>query len=330
MFQIGPFKIDSSCVLAPMAGVTDAPFRRLCREHGAGLATSEMVTSDVRLWKSSKTQGRLASLKQEHQPVSIQIAGSEPAMMAEAAKQAVELGAQIIDINMGCPAKKVCKKLAGSALLQNESLVADILTAVVNSVDVPVTLKTRTGWSPDERNGTRIAGIAEQCGIQALTVHGRTRACRFEGQAEYDTIAEIVGQVSIPVIANGDIDSPEKAKQVLENTGAAALMIGRSALGAPWIFKQINHYLATAERCSDISLDHKLKTVSRHLKELTEFYGEIKGARIARKHVRWYLGESASAKKFLKHFNTLNTSQSQTEAVVAFLSRPKSHEENVA
>lgn len=313
-----------------MAGVTDAPFRRLCRRHGAGLATSEMISSDIRLWKSRKTQSRLAALEQDNHPVSIQIAGSDPRTMAEAARQAVALGAQIVDINMGCPAKKVCKKLAGSALLKDELLVSRILSAVVESVDAPVTLKTRTGWSQDKRNGVKIAKLAEHCGIQALAVHGRTRCCRFDGQAEYETIAEIVQHVSIPVIANGDIDSPQKAKQVLTRTGAAAIMIGRPALGNPWIFEQVNHYLETGETVKAPNSQDKLETIIWHLNQLSDFYGEVAGTRIARKHLRWYLGEAPDAKEFLRHFYTLNTSKSQTEAVVAFLSRPIPYEENVA
>jgi len=313
-----------------MAGVTDAPFRQLCLKHGAGLASSEMVTSDTRLWSSSKTRTRLIQTPNSHAPSSVQIAGSNPQMLAEAAKLAVHHGAQIIDINMGCPAKKVCKKLAGSALLQNEQLVSDILAAVVSSVKVPVTLKTRTGWDTDNRNGKRIARIAEDNGIQALAIHGRTRACRFNGNAEYDTIAEIVDSVAIPVIANGDIDSPQKAQQVLVHTGATAVMIGRPALGNPWVFEHTEHYLNTGKLCANVKIQQVQKTLAWHLKELTVFYGETKGVRIARKHARWYTQHLAGSQLFLQHFNTLNTIQSQLEAVNDFFERPATHEENAA
>ncbi|WP_075185894.1 tRNA dihydrouridine synthase DusB [Teredinibacter haidensis] len=330
MFQIGPYTIAGRTVLAPMAGVTDAPFRRLCRQFGAGLTTSEMVTSDTRLWSSNKTRSRLAGEAQEQTPISIQIAGSDPQMMAEAAQLAVANGAKIIDINMGCPAKKVCKKLAGSALLQNESLVAEILTTVVNSVSAPVTLKTRTGWDSTNRNGKRIARIAEESGIQALAIHGRTRACRFNGNAEYDTIAEIVDSVALPVIANGDIDTPQKAERVLAYTGAAAVMIGRPALGNPWIFEQVEHYLQEGKLKTTPSAHQLQKTLAWHLNELTVFYGETKGVRIARKHTRWYLERYQGAKTFLQHFNQLDTLQSQLEAVTNFFNRPETHEENAA
>jgi len=314
-----------------MAGVTDAPFRRLCRTHGAGLTTSEMITSDTRLWQSNKTRSRLAGQQQEQSPISIQIAGSDPHMMADAAQQAVAHGAHIIDINMGCPAKKVCKKLAGSALLQNEALVAEILTTVVNSVSVPVTLKTRTGWEPSNRNGIKIARIAEDSGIQALAIHGRTRACRFNGNAEYDTIAAIVTSVALPVIANGDIDSPQKAKRVLEHTGAAAVMIGRRALGNPWIFEQTEHYLQQGTLCAKPREQQIQQTLEWHLKELTAFYGDIKGARIARKHTRWYLESLTGAQPFLQKFNQLDTLPSQLEAVAEFFHhRPATYEENAA
>lgn len=331
MFQVGPYTFDHHALLAPMAGVTDAPFRQLCLQHGAALATSEMITSDTRLWNSRKTRSRLLGNDScNSQPVSIQIAGSEPAMMADAAQQAVAMGAQIIDINMGCPAKKVCKKLAGSALLQDESLVASILTAVVNSVSVPVTLKTRTGWAPARRNGNQIARIAEDTGIRALAVHGRTRECRFNGTAEYDTIASIVDSVSIPVIANGDIDSPEKTRQVLEHTGAAAVMIGRGALGNPWIFEQTEYYLKHGKLRAQPSHQHIQETLSWHLEELSRFYGETQGVRIARKHTRWYLQRLPGAEPFLKLFNQLNSLHSQLEAVTQFFARPETHEEKAA
>lgn len=289
-----------------------------------------MITSDTRLWNSIKTRSRLAGQPNDKPPYSVQIAGSDPQMMAQAAQKAVESGAQIIDINMGCPAKKVCKKLAGSALLKNEQLVANILSAVVNSVGVPVTLKTRTGWDQHHKNGKRIAHIAENSGIQALTIHGRTRACRFNGLAEYDTIADIATRVAIPVIANGDIDCPQKAKRILEYTCAAAVMIGRPALGNPWIFEQTEHFLAHGTLLPEPSVDQVQQTLARHIMELTVFYGEIKGVRIARKHARWYLQKYRCATEFLQHFNTLTTLQSQLEAVNDFFQRPSTHEEYAA
>jgi tRNA-dihydrouridine synthase B len=255
--QIGPYQLTSPVLLAPMAGVTDRPFRQLCRELGAGLATSEMVTSDPGLRHSRKTRLRLDH-RDESAPISVQIAGTEPRQMADAARFNVDNGAQIIDINMGCPAKKVCNVMAGSALLKDETKVADILAAVVNAVDIPVTLKIRTGWDRDHRNALQVARIAEDAGIQALAVHGRTRDCGYKGVAEYDTIAAVKARVSIPVIANGDIDSPQKARQVLAATGADAVMLGRAAQGRPWIFREINHFLQTGDipaeaSCAEIS-----------------------------------------------------------------------------
>ena len=330
MFQIGSYTIESRSLLAPMAGVTDAPFRRLCRQYGAGLATSEMITSDTRLWDSKKTRSRLAGQSQEVLPVSVQIAGSDPRMMAEAAQQAVTTGAQIIDINMGCPAKKVCRKLAGSALLKDEKLVAQILESVITAVTVPVTLKIRTGWDSDNRNGPAIARMAENIGIAALAVHGRTRACRFNGEAEYDTIAKIAQSVEIPVFANGDINCPEKARKVLDHTGAAAVMIGRGAFGNPWIFQQIQQYLNQGTHCAPPDMKTVYKTLVWHLKELTSFYGELKGVRIARKHVRWYLQRYQNTQHFLQIFNQLDTLSSQLEALQNYFQRPATHEENAA
>ncbi len=273
-----------------MAGVTDAPFRRICQEMGAGLATSEMLTSDTALWNSRKSNQRLTDDRSNPLGIkSIQIAGSEPRKMANAAKACVDNGAQIVDINMGCPAKKVCKKAAGSSLLRDEQLVADILKAVVSAVDVPVTLKIRTGWSPDSKNGTAIARIAEDSGVQALAVHGRTRACRFKGEAEYETIGAIAQSVQIPVIANGDIDSPQKAAQVLKETGASAVMIGRAAQGQPWLLREISHYLTNQECLPAPTMLEVSKVLSSHLEGLHQFYGEHLGVRIARKHVKWYL-----------------------------------------
>lgn len=316
MYSIGPYRIDSRTILAPMAGVTDRPFRQLCRELGAGLAVSEMVTADKRLWNSRKSQFRL-NHEGEIGLRSVQIAGGDPMMLAEAARLNVDQGAQIIDINMGCPAKKVCNKAAGSALLKDEALVAEILTAVVTAVDVPVTLKIRTGWDTDHRNGVQIASIAEQCGIQALAVHGRTRACGYRGDAEYDTIAAIKQRLSIPVFANGDIASAERAAEVLTYTGADAVMIGRAAQGRPWIFREINHYLATGTLLAAPTTDERQRLLTRHITALHDFYGDYLGVRIARKHLGWYLSslQSENARAFRQQFNTLETTQAQLQAI---------------
>ena len=318
--QIGPYTLPNSLILAPMAGVTDRPFRRLCRDLGAGLLVSEMVTSDTRLWNSRKSRQRLDH-SGEPGPVSVQIAGGEPAMLADAARANVDHGAQIIDINMGCPAKKVLKKAAGSALLKDEKLVERILTAVVAGVDVPVTLKIRTGWSPDTRNGVEIAKIAEGCGIRLLTVHGRTRECRFKGHAEYDTIAAIKNAVSIPIIANGDIDSPEKAAAVLYQTGVDGLMIGRSAQGRPWIFREIENYLATGEPLPGIDLKSRLDIIFSHLMKLHSFYGDVKGVWYARKHVAAYVKELSESREFMKHFNTLESPSEQLDSLYEYFAR---------
>ncbi|MFQ5487051.1 MAG: tRNA dihydrouridine synthase DusB, partial [Gammaproteobacteria bacterium] len=285
--QIGPYRLKNNLVLAPMAGVTDRPFRQLCRRLGAGLAVSEMVSSNSLLWGSEKTRRR-ANHEGEPEPRAVQIAGADPGMMAEAARHNVDNGAQIIDINMGCPAKKVCNVMAGSALLQDERLVARILEAVVAAAAVPVTLKIRTGWDTEQRNGVAIARIAEQAGIQALAVHGRTRACAYRGAAEYDTIAAIKATVNIPVIANGDIRTPEQAKQVLDYTGADGVMIGRAAQGRPWIFDLIEHYLKTGELKEDPPLTVIRSLMLEHLEALYGFYGEYVGVRVARKHISWY------------------------------------------
>ncbi|MFZ2288565.1 MAG: tRNA dihydrouridine synthase DusB [Halopseudomonas yangmingensis] len=320
VISIGPYRLDSRTVLAPMAGVTDSPFRRLCRAQGAGLAVSEMVTSDIRLWNTRKSRQRLLH-DTDDQPRSVQIAGSDPQMMAEAARMNQQLGAQIIDINMGCPAKKVCNKAAGSALLRDEVLVAQILEAVVSAVDIPVTLKIRTGWSRDQRNGIRIARIAEQSGIQALAVHGRTRADLYRGQAEYDTIAEIRQAIRIPLFANGDIDSPEKARAVLEHTGADAVMIGRGAQGRPWLFAQINHYLEHGRLLADPSMEQRRQIMLDHLLALHDFHGEHMGVRIARKHIGWYLQYLPDCTDFRSRFNRLETPQAQHESIVALFNR---------
>ncbi len=285
--RIGPYAIEPPVILAPMAGVTDKPFRLLCKRLGAGLAVSEMTTSDPRFWHTRKSLHRMDHAG-EPDPVSVQIAGTVPAVMAEAARYNAGHGAQLIDINMGCPAKKVCNAWAGSALMQDEALVARILDAVVQAVDVPVTLKIRTGWAPDRRNAPVIARIAQDCGIAALAVHGRTRDQQYTGHAEYDTIAAIKAELRIPVIANGDIDSPDKARDVLRHTGADAVMVGRAAQGRPWIFREIAHFLATGERLPAPSLVEVRDLLLGHLHALHAFYGEQAGVRIARKHLGWY------------------------------------------
>jgi len=316
-FAIGPYRVDKPVILAPMAGVTDLPFRRLCHDQGAGLVVSEMVTSDVRLWNSTKSRHRLIH-DAEVSPRSVQIAGGDPEMMAEAAQQNVELGAQIIDINMGCPAKKVCNKAAGSALLKDESLVREILESVVNSVSVPVTLKIRTGWSHDQKNGLAIAKMAEDIGIQALAIHGRTRECKFQGQVEYDTIAEIKHHLSIPIFANGDIKDAQSAKFVKDYTKADGIMIGRAAQGRPWIFREVNHYLETNELLAPPSLSEVRHLVINHVNALHQFYGDYLGVRIARKHVGWYLQTLADNTQFRSLFNRIDNTQEQLDKLEEF------------
>jgi tRNA-dihydrouridine synthase B len=285
--QIGPYRIDPPVVLAPMAGVTDKPFRLLCKRLGAGLAVSEMTASDPRLWQTRKSLKRMDH-DGEPEPISVQIAGYDPTMLAEAARFNVANGAQIIDINMGCPAKKVCNVWSGSALLQDEPLVARIVKAVVDAVDVPVTLKIRTGWDRQHKNALAIAHIAQDNGIAALAVHGRTRADKYEGEAEYDTIAAVKAAVRIPVLANGDIVTPQQARHVLNVTGADAVMIGRGAQGRPWVFREISHYLATGELLVAPSPSDVATILLGHLEHLYAFYGEQAGVRIARKHLGWY------------------------------------------
>jgi len=308
--RIGPYLIEPPIGLAPMAGVTDKPFRLLCKRLGAGLATTEMTTSDPRLWMTRKSLHRMDH-SGEPEPVSVQIAGYDPAMLAEAARYNADQGAQIIDINMGCPAKKVCNVYAGSALLQDEPLVARILAAVVAAVDIPVTLKIRTGWNRDNRNGVHIAKIAEDSGIAALAVHGRTRADAYEGEAEYATIAAIKHAVSIPVWANGDIDSPQKAKLVLARTHCDGLLIGRAAQGRPWIFREIAHYLTTGEVLEPPSADEVCAILCGHLEALYAFYGELAGVRIARKHLGWYAKDRAENSAFRSIVNRAETTHEQ-------------------
>jgi tRNA-dihydrouridine synthase B len=315
--QFAGFTLRNNLFVAPMAGVTDRPFRQLCKKFGAGLAVSEMVTSNSLLYGSEKTRRR-ANHQGEVRPVSVQIAGADPAMMAEAARYNAQQGAQIIDINMGCPAKKVCNVMAGSALMQDEALVARILEAVVGAVDVPVTLKMRTGWDRSHRNALRIARIAEDAGIRGLAIHGRTRACQYHGEAEYDTIAQVKKEVAIPVIANGDIDSPQKAKQVLEHTGADGVMIGRAAQGRPWIFREIEHYLASGEPLAPPLVSEIHAVMREHLDDLYAFYGRDTGVRIARKHIAWYTRGLAGSAAFRHAMNQLQTVEEQTAATDRF------------
>ena len=307
--RIGPYTFPP-VVLAPMAGVTDKPFRMLCKQLGAGLCVSEMTTSDPRLWKTDKSLHRMDHAG-EPDPISVQIAGTEPEVMAAAARHAVAHGAQLVDINMGCPAKKVCNAWAGSALMKDEALVARILRAVVDAVDVPVTLKIRTGWDASHRNAPVIARIAEDAGIAALAVHGRTRDQQYAGDAEYDTIAAIKAGLSIPVIANGDIDSPKKAERVMRDTGADALMVGRAAQGRPWIFREIVHYLATGETLPEPSPADVCDILLGHLDDLYAFYGEESGVRIARKHLGWYAKDRPENVAFRAVVNQAQTASAQ-------------------
>lgn len=315
--QIGQYEIKNRIFLAPMAGITDQPFRRLCHQLGAGLTFSEMMSTNPDVWHTEKSRLRLA----HHEEIGInavQIAGSDPLEMAEAAKVNVEYGADIIDINMGCPAKKVNKKMAGSALLREPELVAQILDSVVNAVDVPVTLKIRTGWDPENRNCLQIAKIAEQVGIAALTIHGRTRSCLFNGEAEYESIKAVKQAISIPVIANGDITSAEKAKFVLDYTQADAVMIGRGSFGNPWLFKEINDFFETGQS-SSLSEDEKYQLMFKHIEGLHQFYGEEKGYRIARKHIGWYVDKLQPESNFKRTFNTLDSTKEQLNALEDFV-----------
>ena len=315
--QIGPYRLKNKLIVAPMAGVTDRPFRQLCKRMGAAMAVSEMVSSNSLLWGSEKTRRR-ANHEGEVDPISVQIAGADPAMMADAARYNVDEGAQIIDINMGCPAKKVCNVMAGSALLKDESLVARIVEAVVNAVNVPVTLKIRTGWDRSQKNAVAVARIAERAGIQALAIHGRTRACGYTGEAEYDTIAAVKAQIGIPVIANGDIATPERVKEVLEHTRADAVMIGRAAQGRPWMFREIDHYLSTGEHLPPPEVTEIHQLLREHLQELYAFYGEHTGVRVARKHISWYTRGLAGSASFRHGMNQLQTCTEQFAAVDAF------------
>ena len=308
--RIGPHLIDPRVILAPMAGVTDKPFRVLCKRLGAGLCVSEMTTSDPRFWNTAKSRHRMDHAG-EPDPISVQIAGTVPSVMADAARHNVDNGAQIIDINMGCPAKKVCNAWAGSALMREPGLVADILEAVVNAVDVPVTLKIRTGWAAERRNALEIARIAESSGIAALAVHGRTRDQQYKGVAEYDTIAEVKAALSIPVMANGDIDSPHKAEAVLKHTGCDAVLVGRAAQGRPWIFREIAHYLATGEILPQPGLAEIRDILLGHLAHLHDFYGEVSGVRIARKHLGSYAKDRPENARFRDVVNQATSADAQ-------------------
>ena len=326
--RIGPYPLQNNLVLAPMAGITDRPFRELCRRHGAGLAVSEMVTADTALWGKRKSLHRLDH-EGEPGPVSVQIVGADPKRLAEAARLNADLGADIIDINMGCPAKKVCKVAAGSALLQDEQLVGRILETVVAAVEIPVTLKIRTGWDRHHRNAPNVARIAEAAGIQALAVHGRTRADRFAGQAEYETIRLVKEAVKIPIIANGDIDSPEKAAHVLATTGADAIMIGRAAQGRPWIFEEIGQWLATEKSVAPKPGPWIRKLVLEHLEALYRFYGPTHGVRVARKHIGWYGKHRQGSAAFRQRVFKAETPTEQKNLVREFFDGPDTESKEV-
>jgi tRNA-dihydrouridine synthase B len=315
--RIGRHQLKNNLIVAPMAGVTDRPFRQLCKEMGAGMAVSEMVASNSLLWGCEKTLRR-GNHDGEVEPKVIQIAGADPAMLAEAAQYNVDKGADIIDINMGCPAKKVCNVMAGSALLKDETLVTRILESVVGAVDVPVTLKFRTGWDKENKNALNIARIAERSGIQSIAIHGRTRACGYSGDAEYDTIRAVKQSVQIPVVANGDIVTPEKAKHVLDYTGADAVMIGRAAQGRPWIFREIEHYLETGSHLPPPEVVEIHRVLTKHLDDLYRFYGTERGVKVARKHISWYTKGLVGSAVFRSRMNQLQTVEEQIDAVNEF------------
>ncbi|MBT8594597.1 tRNA dihydrouridine synthase DusB [Polynucleobacter paneuropaeus] len=331
--KIGPYQLANQLFVAPMAGVTDRPFRQLCKKLGAGYAVSEMIASNALLWKSEKTQRR-ANHQGEFKPIAVQIAGADPAMMADAAKLNVDNGAQIIDINMGCPAKKVCNVAAGSALLRDEPLVQQIIEAVVQAVGigpnaVPVTLKIRTGWDRENKNALAVAKLAEQSGISMLTVHGRTRADLYHGAAEYETIQAVKSSVRIPVVANGDITTPEKATQVLKLTGADAIMIGRAAQGRPWIFREIAHYLVTGDTLPTPEIDEIQNIMNEHLLDHYAFYGEYTGLRTARKHIGWYCKGLRNSHHFRQRMNTADDCKTQLQMVNDFFDEMKSHSDRL-
>jgi len=325
---IGPYQLRNNVFVAPMAGVTDRPFRQLCKQLGAGYAVSEMAASNPRLWASEKS-ARRTDHTGEMEPKAVQIAGAVPEELAECAKFNVERGAQIIDINMGCPVKKVCNNWCGSALLQHEDLVARILDAVVAAVDVPVTLKYRTGWNRENKNALRIARLAEQAGIAMLTLHGRTRADGYKGDAEYDTIRAVKAAVQIPVVANGDITTPEKAKFVLDYTGADAVMVGRAAQGRPWIFREIDHYLRTGELLPAPTVHEARALMLEHLPAHYAFYGEFLGVRTARKHIGWYVQDLPGGEAFRQEMNRLESTAEQLAAVDRFFDSQQEYGERL-
>jgi len=315
--RVGPYSLKNNLVLAPMAGVTDRPFRQLCKTLGAGLAVSEMVSANAQLWRSKKTRRRLDH-QGETEPRAVQIAGADPSMMADAARHNVENGAQLIDINMGCPAKKVCNLMAGSALLRDEALVGRILDSVVGAVNVPVTLKIRTGWDKTQRNAVRIARIAQEAGVQALAIHGRTRACGFGGEAECDTAAAVKASVAIPVIANGDIRTPERARWVLDCTRVDGVMIGRAAQGNPWIFREVDHFLRTGTILPSPSTEEVRATLVDHMEQLYAFYGEYTGVRVARRHLSWYSKGRPGGAVFRQAVNHAQSSDEQRRLIWEF------------
>ncbi|WP_442593046.1 tRNA dihydrouridine synthase DusB [Parapusillimonas sp. JC17] len=330
--RIGSWLLPNPVFVAPMAGVTDRPYRKLCKALGAGYAVSEMAASNPRLWDSVKTSRRL-NHEGEIDPIAVQIAGADPDMMAEAAAFNVGKGARIIDINMGCPVKKVCNVASGSALLRDEDRVLRILRSVVEActpLGVPVTLKTRTGWDRNSRNAVRIATLAQDVGIAAITLHGRTRSDLYQGEAEYDTIRDVKSAVQIPVVANGDIDSPEKAKYVLEYTGADAVMVGRAAQGRPWIFREISHYLKTGEHLPPPTFGELRARLLDHLEEHYRFYGEFTGVRSARKHIGWYLSALPDAAEFLPRINEICSTSEQTHAIEQWFARHPPNEPMMA
>jgi tRNA-dihydrouridine synthase B len=327
--QIGPYSLANRVLLAPMAGVSDRPFRQICREHGAALTVSEMIASNARVWRTAKTRRRFDH-RGEAEPRAVQIVGADPRQMAEAARFSADQGAQIIDINMGCPAKKVCRVAAGSALLRDEALVGRILEAVVGATDLPVTLKIRTGWDPAHRNGTRIARIAEQSGIKALAVHGRTRACGFSGPVEYETIRSIKAATTVPVVANGDLTTPEQARAVLKFTGADAVMIGRGAQGRPWIFREIAHYLETGQRLPEPRPQEVRALVLGHLEAIYGLYGESAGVRVARKHIGWYTKRLPGGPDFCQRLYRAESAQQQCTLTAEYFDRLGKGEELAA
>ncbi|ORU92500.1 MAG: tRNA dihydrouridine synthase DusB [Cycloclasticus sp. symbiont of Bathymodiolus heckerae] len=326
LMKIGPYTLSNNLILSPMAGITDRPFRQLCRELGAGLAVSEMTASNPALRNHRRTLLKLDHTG-EQEPRSVQIVGTTPEQMAEAAQFNASNGAQIIDINMGCPAKKVCNVAAGSALLRNEPLVKSILEAVVSAVDIPVTLKIRTGWDPHNKNALTIAKIAEQAGIQALAIHGRTRECKYKGFAEFDTIKSVKQAINIPVLANGDITTPQRALEVLEHTNADGLLIGRGAQGRPWIFREIEHFLKTGNTLEAPTAKEVEHVIIRHISDLHQFYGEIMGVRIARKHIAWYFSHiDSSLMPLVKESFLLQEPQQQIDFITKVFNNNKKHQ----